>query len=287
MLKIEKYDINNFYVGELYLSCGLEGFFNDGMVKKQSVELDKIFDIYKTEIINFQKTLIKKYEDDDLMRKYEGFLTIFYKIGNKYACLHNGILYELDGIDFCDNLICLSELLPKLSYSIPKKVSIKEAICIFNLLFKNKNGIKLNNTKYDINDFYIGNLVLHEGYLPNDGYNSRYKYDSLALQYILYNNGATVGSMHGREDEFTNLHDFSSFKSLFLRDSKGLYNLQSYQYYNGGVLEQKYLDSRSAFNSYCECMEPFSSVLDENKIEYNSHSITIPKALKLYKKIDI
>lgn len=277
---MEKYDINNFFVGELYLSYNVDGLLSVDTIGKHSKEFNKISDMYKTSAIKFQKTLLRRYKN------YEGFLTVFYKVLDKYMCLHNGVLYELKGIDFCDNLISLSELLPKLSYSIPKKISINEAICIFNSLFKNKKGIKLNNSKYDINDFYVGNLILHEGILPNNNRYNRYQYISLARQYILYNNGASIGSMFGKEDVFTNLHDFSSFKSLFLRYPRGIYNLHSYQFYDKGILDKKHMDSNNIYDDYYEWMEPLETVLNENKINCNSQSISIPKALNLYKKIN-
>lgn len=284
MLKKEKYDINNFYIGELYLSFHIGSLFEDSDIRKQNEENNKIFDMYKTEAINFQKYSIRRY-DYDSMKKYESFLTIFYKIGDKYMCLHNGTLYEVNGVNFCNNLISLSELLPKLSYNIPKEISINDAISMFDLLFKKKNGIKLNNSKYDINDFYVGDLVLHDGYLPNGDSHSKYQYDSLLHKYMLFNSEARMFSMVGKKDASSNLHDFSYFKSLFLRSSNGIYSPYSNQFYNTGVLDKVHMADNGIYEDYYEWMEPFKYLLKENQISC-PQSISIPKALKLYKKID-
>ena len=99
---------------------------------------------------------------------------------------------------------------------------------------------------------------------------------------FVINKNGYIGESTKNEIEYDHLH----FNTLFLKRKKGLYNLHNFQMYNSGILEKKDFLKYKPNESYYERMVPFFEVLEEKKIEYNSDNITIPKALKLYRKIE-
>lgn len=70
----KKYDINNFYVGELYLSKELEGLTYTGIVDSK-----KSGPLLENGAIRIEKEKRNKYVDLKKGLEYEGFLTLFYK----------------------------------------------------------------------------------------------------------------------------------------------------------------------------------------------------------------
>lgn len=274
MFKNEKYKISKFFVGELYLSHKILDKNADELFE-YTENMKKLLLISSNGGIRFQKNILTRYIDFEKNRTYEGVLTIFYKTNEGYLCLHDGESYMLNGDSFCENLIPLYNLLPKINFNIPNEISIKEATKLFAFLFKKKNKA-LNNVKYHVDDFYVGDFILHEGYLPKNDKNNRYKYDSLALEYILMNNGANVAGMFGKEDSQYNLHNFTQYKCLFFNHPLGIYNLNSYSFC-------EVASESTRFKSYCENLEPLKKILKEKNI-YISNQITIPKILKLQKR---
>lgn len=275
MLKKERYNINKFYVGELYLSHQMS--YKDGNEFYDYIEnIKKMSLISFNGGIRFQKDIFNRYIDFEKNKAYEGVLTVFYKSREGYLCLHDGKTYMPNDDSFCENLIPLSNLLPKINFNIPNEISIKEATSLFDFLFKKKNKT-LSDVKYDVDNFYVGDFILHEGYLPKNDKNNRYKYDSLTLKYILINSGADTIGMFGKEDSEYNLHDFTQYKCLFFNHPLGIYNFNSYSFCNI-VSESK------EFTSYCENLESLRKISNEKNI-YIPNQITIPKILKLQKRI--
>ncbi|HHT37904.1 MAG TPA: hypothetical protein GXZ95_00630 [Mollicutes bacterium] len=300
MVKSKKYNVENFYVGELYLSfpfitTTVESCSN----KKEYLEIMKVDSICKKGAIEIRKGSLGKYFDWDSKRCYEGVLTIFYKIDDKYLSFHNGEFYDSFGEDFCDNLVSLSELLPKVDFIKPTSISIKEAINLFDYLFKKKKSNKIDElcdkTKYQIQDFYVGNLNLYEGFsleMENE-YKKSYQHANLPQKYILFNSDANIGEMYGIKGEektdhgsIYGVHDFVVFKSLFLKQPHGLYNLHNYQVYNQGILTKEHFNNKEKVDeSHYDMMIPFQEYLENGSVEVESDLITISEALKLYKKV--
>ena len=132
-----KYDIENFYVGELYLSHKIGNL----VYPDEHIEINKKAYILSNGAIDFQKDLFKKYIDYESKRHYDGVLTIFYKSSNKCMCLHDRKIYGEEELDFYENLVPLTELLPKFSYNTPQKISIIDALLMFDYLFKKNNKL--------------------------------------------------------------------------------------------------------------------------------------------------
>ena len=298
MIKKQKYDINNFYVGELYLSYQFGNLMVlSKLTEEEMKERRKVATICMNGAIDFQKDLINSYTNWENRRSYQGVLTIFYKKDDKYISLHNGMAYDSFGDDFCDNLVPLLELLPKVDFNKPTTISTKEAIKFFDILFKksrfNRADKLYNQIEHSTQDFYVGNLNLYKGFLPDNKRENRYQYSDLSQKYVLYRSNAILGGMYQRTGEnkddyglVYDSHDSADFTCLFLIQPNGLYNVHNYQIYNLGNLKKEHFDNKEFIGeSDCDCLISFQQYLDEGKIVNASQSITIPKALKLYRKV--
>jgi len=289
MIRREKHVLKNFYVGELYISTGINGPLLSPNKEKTKENRIK-YDIQNKIIMNGAIDINKHFylNTDDGFRWYKGFLTIFYRQGNNYICLHNGNTYGLTGEDFCENLFRLDNLLPKISYTCPKEISTKRALVMFEQLFNKNYSYKTekfyNNESYKLDDFYVGSLAFCYQYKSFDERIS--KNINLPQKYILSKSDAHLSFITGSSDDEKEIeYDHLHFNTLFLKRKRGLYNLHNFQIYNSGILEKKHFLEHKPNESYYDWMVPFIEVLEEKEIKYNSDNITIPKALKLYRKI--
>jgi len=289
MIKREKHNIKNFYVGNLYISTGTNGPLL--APKKEITKENKIkYDIQNKTIMNGAIDINDHFHlnHGNGLRWYNGFLTIFYRQNNNYICLHNGNSYRLTGEDFCENLFRLDNLLPKISYNCPKEISTKRALIMFEQLFNKNYNYQTEKfyTKelYKLDDFYVGSLAFcHQRRNLEERMT---KNIDTPQNYILSKSDAYLSYITGCSDDENEIeYDHLHFYTLFLKRKKGLYNLHNFQIYNSGILEKKHFYEYKPDESYYEWMVPFVEVLEEKKIEYNSDNITIPKALKLYRKI--
>ena len=289
MIRIEKHVLKNLYVGELYISTGINGPLlspNKEITKENKVK----YDIKDKTIMNGAIDINKHFylNTDNGLRWYNGLLTIFCRQNNNYICLHNGNSYRLTGEDFCENLFRLDNLLPKISYNCPKEISTKRALVMFEQLFNKNYSYKTekfyNNESYKLDDFYVGSLAFCYQY-KSFGERITKNIDT-PQHYILSKSDAHLSFITGCSDDENEIeYDHLHFSTLFLKRKKGLYNLHNFQIYNSGILEKKHFLEHKPNESYYDWMVPFIEVLEEKKIEYNSDNITIPKALKLYRKI--
>lgn len=284
MFNNKKYNIEDFYIGELYI--GDLGLYSATIV----------VDTIQNGAIDIQDRLLIKHYDKDRHRYYDILLTIFHKYNNEYTCLHNGKTYTQEGTDYCKSLISLKDLLPKVSYNIPEYLSFKEPYHIFDKLFKNRKAQKIanshNKTPYDINDFYTGNLNLYEGFiLEESGSHYPYTYYNLPELRILFESDAKVKvgnylEIFNEQDNTSKTHNYLVCNCLFLKfQGENLYNINNFQTYNKGVLSNEQLTEFKIGESYYDHMVPFTETLKEQEVKYDKEKITIPKALKLYKKI--
>lgn len=290
MFKTQKYDIKNFYVGELYISTGI----NRPLLLSPNTEITKEnrikYDIQNKTTMNGAIDINNHFHQskDNGLRWYNGYLTIFYKQNNNYVCLHNGNTYRLAGEDFCENLFRLDKLLPKISYNCPKEISNKGALKIFGQLFDKNYDYKTEkfytSESYKLDDFYVGSLAFcYKCTSPEPGERNSKNID-IPQHYILNKSDASLSYITGCSDKNYIEYDHLHFYTLFLKQKKGLYNLHNFDIYSSGILEKEHFYNHKPNESYYDWMVPFREILEEKKIKYNSDNITIPKALKLYRK---
>ncbi|MBE6153500.1 MAG: hypothetical protein E7166_04680 [Firmicutes bacterium] len=289
MFKTQKYDIKNFYVGELYISTRINRPL--GTPDKEITKENKIkYDIQNKTTMNGAISINDHFHLSKNNRWYNGFLTIFYKINNNYICLHNGNTYRLNSEDFCENLFRLDSLLPKISYNCPKEISNKAALRMFKQLFDIEYEYKIEKfytgESYKLDDFYVGNLALCCKSNSKELEERRSKNINTPQKYMLNKSDAYLSSISGTIADENNVeYDYLHFYTLFLKQKKGLYNLHNFQVYNSGILDKEHFNNYKLNESYYDWMVPLREVLEENKIKYDLDNINIPKALKLYRKI--
>lgn len=261
---MEKYNIENFFVGELYLYTNFANFISDSYDPQTK---NQVINFIQSGAINFQTDMESRYIDWDSGREYTGFLTIFYKEGTRYICLHNGISYELNGSNFIENLIPLSELLPKINAKIITSITINKALQLFDILFKNtKDEINLyNETKEKLQNFYIGDIILKKIYHKESLPGSKYQYINLPHHIMLDKSILSVQRF------FDSDYISTVYRCLFLRYGIDLYNINNNQFYN------PHKDNFQMLITLKEYMKEFD-------IEIPQETMSIPKALKLSKK---
>jgi len=289
MFKTQKYDIKNFYVGELYISTKINRPLL--LPKKEISEENKIkYDVQNKIIMNGAIDINTHFHTSKYgMRYYKSFLTIFYRQGNNCICLHNGNSYRVCGEDFRENLFRLDSLLPKISYNYPKEISIKSALRMFEQLFDKNYLYKTEKfytcEPYKLDDFYVGSLAFCYRSNSLDLKERRTKNVNLPQYYILNKSDASLSYITGCSDDNNVEYDHLHFNTLFLNRKKGLYNLHNFQIYNSGVLDKEHFHNYKPNESYYDFMVPYREVLEKNNVKHDSDIITIPKALKLYRKI--
>ncbi|MBQ7141195.1 MAG: hypothetical protein IJO32_06815 [Bacilli bacterium] len=264
-----KYDLDNFYIGELHIPQVLDNVSN---FKQNPKEMLTKIDLEQSGALPL---ILEKPNTWNSSIKYDSFLTIFYRNKNGYVCLHNGNLYN--NSKYINNLVSLKKLLPKTAYNISEDLSIKEGLKIFKSLFK-KNTIfnkpLYNNDKFPLNKFYVGKLKFCYG-LSND--KQRIYYD-VPQKYMLFNNGAKIMYYHGLHGGTEYLeYDYLALNCLLLKHKNKLLNLHNNQIYPE-------FSFKNCNNSYYQNLLPYTEYLENNDIKYNKEEISIPKALKLYKK---
>ena len=263
MEKNKKYNIENFFVGELYLYTNFANFISDSYDPQTK---NQVINFLQSGAINFQTDMESRYIDWDSGREYTGFLTIFYKKGNRYLCLHNGISYELNGSNFIENLIPLNEILPKINAEIMPSITIDRALQLFDILFKEtKEDIKLySERKEALSDFYVGDIILKEFYHQRSFPESRYQYINLPIHTMLNKYNLAIQTF--TKEDYQNV----IYRCLFLKQDLDLYNIHDHQFYN---------HNEDSFQSIIN----FQEYLKKLEIEISQETISIPKALKLFK----
>lgn len=258
-----KYPITNFYIGELYLYKQFGNLLAGNCVKEGQ---NKINAFNQSGAINFQQDSISKYIDWEERREYTGFLTLFYKQGNQYICLHDGKIYKPNQPNIIDNLVLLSDLLPKIDANRITKISMHDALELFDTLFKtsmDESKLYIDNKRPKSN-YFIGDIVLKER-TPLEITDARIQYVNLSHHFMLSKSNLEIYSF-GR-DNYSN----TVYRCLFLKDIVDLYNINNHQFYN---LNEDTFDS----------IIPFEDYMKNFKIDIPAKTISIPKALKLFKR---
>lgn len=263
MKRTIEYPITNFFIGEIYLYTKFGNFLTGETAKECEERIEKF---KESGAINFQQDSLSRYIDWEQEREYIGFLTIFYKQDNKYICLHDGKIYQINHDTIIDNIIPLKDILPKIDKKYQSRISMYEALELFDNLFHKDlvTPIMYQEQNKPISDFFIGDIVLKER-TPVEISESRIKYIDVPQHLILQKSGLTMYSF----EELNYLN--SVYRCLFLRDGVDLYNINNNQFYNPN--EDNF-----------ERLIPFKEYLDDAEVICHSKSISIPKALKLFKK---
>jgi len=269
---MQKKDVENYYVGYLninrpYLSFEEEKKGNDSGAKTINTTMDN--GAVSLIAVKFEKLL-----RFDSKHKYESWLSIFYRIDeNHFMCLHNGIIYSLEGRDYCSDLVPLIEVVPKIDFDLGLSLTDDEAKRIFSGVFK-KNNFTFKEL-HDINEFYCGRLKVCMGYTEKDKYHDLNVLRRVVLNAnpILYDTSKGSFILEGNEEI-----DYINYQPIFLKISKKLfYNINDYQNYTLGINDDK-------LSNHIELDNPLSECLDSMGIKYPK-KVTISKVLKLQKRI--
>ena len=278
---MSKNDINNFFVGELYLAYPINE--NAKQFLKRCNETKEIVSngaipLYKDLIIDINK-----------QEKYFGVLTIFYKTSSgKLICLHNGNSYEKKRRkDYYREIMPLKGLLPKINYNSPDTLSFNSAINLFSNFFHKKYSKYNNNNIFPIEDFYIGNLNVFTSIEKelSDG-SIKENYFNTPCIYLTMNSDASfIGGFYKKESNED--YYYTTFSCLFLKNRKNsLYNVNNFQNYKNGKLRNEEYQSFILGENFYDYMQPMKELLDEKNIPCDDRKISLTKALILQKKIN-
>lgn len=263
MKRIIEYPITDFYIGELYLYKKFGNILTGESIQDGEIRIKKFA---QTGAISFQKDLVSQYIDWEKEIEYTGFLTLFYKQNEKYICLHDGKIYVLNNPNIIDNLVPLKDLLPKIDEKKIPRISMYNALELFDILFKENNteqSLYIEN-KHKISDFYVGDITLREK-ASIETIEQRCQYINLSHHLMLEKEGLAIHD--SQESDYTNM----IYRCLFLRDGVDLYNIHNNQFYNPNEDE-------------FEALLPLTDYLVDNKVKYIPETTTIPKALRLFKR---
>lgn len=258
-----KYSINNFYVGELYLYKQFANILAENSISEGEQRIEQF---NQSGAINFQKDVLSRYIDWEEKREYTGFLTVFYKQDNKYICLHDGKIYQHNQPNMIENLVLLSDLLPKIDAHRITRISMYDALELFDILFSKS----FNESKFYIykkqpkSNFFVGDIRLKEQ-KNNESIDSKTQYINLPHHIMLSQLGLALYSYS--EEDYTTV----VYRCLFYKDIVDLYNANNHQFYNPN---EDSFDSIISFEDY----------MNEFNIDIPIETISIPKALKLFKR---
>lgn len=261
MIKQNKYPIGNFYVGELYLYTSFGNLLAGELPNDGKAKIDEFM---HSGAINFQQDMKSRYTDWENQREYTGFLTIFYKEGKNYICLHDGKTYQLGTANIIDNLTPLKSLLPKIDAKRLTQISMYDGLELFDILFTETENKFYIGSEQKITNFYVGDIALRTG-TPIEATDERTHYIQLPQQLMLEKSGLDMYSYRSEA------HVNTVYRCLFLKDGVDLYNINNHQFYN---------PNEDLFKSLIS----FKEYMAELEIRTPAKTTTIPKALRLFKK---
>ena len=272
-----KFDINNFYFGKLTFVNEFNGLdildTDDGQVKIKKKSIQSMIKAGAIPLTNdFQKV---KYGDFTREISYYSVLTMFYKGSKGYFCSHDLETYNDSDLnkDHVEQVIKIKDLLPKLGYQIPNKISVEYFHRLFDCLFKGTKQFRYNHELYKLDDFYIGSFDLCIGEYV---YNRQPILPNLYYYYMLTRQG--LNTLEGHKEVIGNrkeIYEYNKFKSIFYKLSEDtFYNVNNNKFYLLDDLNEIKIETS------------LRNVLEENNIKYNRKTISVPKVLKLQKDIN-
>ncbi len=275
MAKDKIYSLNDIYIGEIRYP-----------ISSIALPIDK-----SKILANGALKITSKHDNVPLNIDEESFviLSIFYCYNRNFICLHDGQVYSSkkdNNAPRLENIIPITEFLPKLRGFIPKRVTLSSLLSIFNNLFKpdylsNNRVAKMNSDiKYKKSDFFTGILTLFTGELfENEPKN--YKLYNLPNRIILDNNSKFLEeiSIPMSLDEIIGDYEYRRYKCLFLSPNGRIYYcLNDFNFYDGLRESQDYAGLRPKV-SFVEDIEPLCK-------KDLSKEITIRQALNLSKRLN-
>lgn len=236
---MEKYNINDFYVGQIYKVYP----YNKMFTKKAAIK-----NLIRTGAIQLNSN--EQILNQDVC--YYVFLSVFQKVGKSYISLHDGEVYEINNLtlehSFCKELVPLKSLLPKVSYNIPNELTSVEVYELFNYLFNKKNRYLYNGDLVDTKNLYTGRLKIIFESIPLNGKLIR-DYIKPEHFYLLNNSNASSKALGLFSYSDKKIY-FNEFQCLFLKQDDGMLNLHNHQIY------QQYDDISKSESGYIN-VEPF------------------------------
>lgn len=280
---MRRYSINNFYVGILNFPFNMGNMLYKDVVSKSQKERK---DLFVNTVLNGAIDLRSFMTGEELNWTNRThtikLFTLFYKVDDvHYLCLHNKNYYNT-GIDYCNELVKLTDVLPKIDIIYDDSLSFMDALKLFKYLFC-YNNLKIcgsAKTNFKIEDFYQGTTSLCTNYYVEEknALDSKSYFMNLPEHLIfLKNNYLYKESGYAKKDHDNIEYSYSNYDTLFIKTPNGkYYNLNNYSFYD--------LNLENEFDTKITIEEPFVNKLKEKGIVYPSE-VTIPKVLKLQKKL--
>lgn len=271
---MKKFPTENFYIGTINIALpnnALMAACGAAPTKEENQLLKFMIRSTDNGALQLGEAYRKTNPNTGISHRYETLLTFFYKEDDKYYCMHNGYTYgtEIDDA-YCDNLVKLSDAVPKFGFVLPKEISKHYVYDLVKKLFmKNRNpGLLYNNDKFDADRFYTGELEMCTGYREygvHSEYNRLNILESITLnhQRHLYtqSGSSSVFRINGVEYEA----DYSDFSSIFYRiDDENFYNINNYKIYNINSL--KPLTDRVTICTPLRVLDHYSDLSDQVSI---------------------
>ena len=210
-------------------------------------------------------------------------LTVFKNNSSEdnYLCLHDMNKYKNYKNDshYCEIIMPLKDILPKLSFRTNSPISNEQAIELFNLVFNNKRKIKYTNELYNINKFYIGYLDICRSVNNED------KWKAINTpQILLLDNNCNKKHEYYKPDEDKTIPTrcYNIYETIFYEIGENrFYNLNNFQVYPN----VKYKDTAlNKSNGFCGCLISLDNFSNKKEITINE---ALKKEKKLVKKINL
>lgn len=273
---MQEYNGDRFYVGKLsfQLEKNLDSRLNHLIIGD--------YDEYRRAITNGAIDLDNLYQDNMNLvnnQNYKEIYALFYRLDSgKYLCLQNNKIYGTLSRNFVSYLEPLYDLLPKMNFSSYNSLSFNKARKLFNKALDG-NSLYSRYLIYPIHKFYTGNIQLCTEKIIVDEkypYHKRMERQKLTESILLKDFWKMEYEKIARDGK--GKYHFRIFQSLFYLFENGtLYSLNSNRLYAPNEMnteERKITITNNLMNE-----------LEKRKIHYNNNNITIPKVLKLEKKI--
>lgn len=274
------YDINKFYVGELYIAASIDS--DDSDITKLILRDNLV----RNGAIDFESGILTPRIDFEKGISYRGYLTIFYKSTTKLLCLHNNQKYNLKDLeDPIKNLVPLRSLLPKIDYKTKDQLRLSDALKIFDQLYHQNKFLYDGKIKVMTSDILVGGCLncYAVDKSPREVVNTR-NYVDLPVTSLKTNQSTT--ELLSLEDEAGKLsYYYSIADALFLNLDGRIINL-----FNNVEYDKMQIKNSISDHSLIELGLNYYHVNNNLEDYFNrlgikfSKKMTIPKVLKLYNK---
>lgn len=256
-----KYNIDNYYVGEIEIDLGDISINNNYIKRKpKNVAINVVDNFYNKENI---------------------FLTLFYLENKKLICLHNAEVYDISKVQ---HLTSLKQFLSKVDFTLPSLINFKEALIIFRYLFDidfNYSFEQLyENINHSIDHFYVGKFYFCEKYVKYIDNNIIDYTQDMLYKYLLMKSSARIRNIY--EYKENNIYcNYLIYDCLFYKHKNGLLNLNDNKFYNDNQSLNNHLNFGE--NSY-KISVPLDLFLQEHNYNYTKKDISVRKSLNLFKR---